>query len=63
MTDLLEQRHSIQRRQPDAPRRSLHAKIDVNLMAAIDAVVPRHQRSKFVESVLRREIQDLQQQS
>lgn len=62
MSDLLEQRHQIQRKRPDE-RRALYAVIDANLLTKIDEVVPRSQRSKFVESVLRREIQDLQQAS
>ena len=62
MGDLLEQRHQIQRKQPDE-RRALYALIDAKLLTKIDEVVPRSQRSKFVESVLRREIQDLQQAS
>ena len=62
MSDLLEQRHQIQRKQPDE-RRTLYAVIDAKLLNKIDEVVSRHQRSKFVESVLRREIQDLQQAS
>ena len=59
MSDLLEKRHQIQRKQPDE-RRALYAVIDAKLMTRIDEVVPRHQRSKFVESVLRREIGELQ---
>jgi len=62
MSDLLERRHQIQRKQPDK-RRTLYAVIDAKLLTKIDEIVPRSQRSKFVESVLRREIQDLQQQS
>ena len=62
MSDLLEQRHQIQRKQPDE-RRALYAVIDAQVLSQIDSLVPRHQRSKFVESVLRREIQDLQQAS
>ena len=59
MSDLLEQRHQIQRKRPDE-RRALYAVIDAQLLTKIDEVVPRHQRSKFVESVLRREIGELQ---
>ena len=59
MSDLLEQRHQIQRKQPDE-RRASYAVIDARLMTKIDEVVPRHQRSKFVESILRREIGELQ---
>tara|TARA_B100000519_G_C14055611_1_gene349597 strand:+ start:520 stop:705 length:186 start_codon:yes stop_codon:yes gene_type:complete len=59
MSDLLEKRHQIQRKQPDE-RRALYAVIDAQLLTKIDEVVPRHQRSKFVESVLRREIGELQ---
>ena len=59
MSDLLEQRHQIQRKPPDE-RRALYAVIDAQLLTKIDEVVPRHQRSKFVESVLRREIGELQ---
>ena len=59
MSDLLEQRHQIQRKQPDE-RRALYAVIDAQLLTKIDEVVPRHQRSKFVKSVLRREIGELQ---
>ena len=59
MSDLLEKRHQIQRKQPDE-RRALYAVIDAKLMTRIDEVVPRQQRSKFVESVLRREIGELQ---
>ena len=59
MSDLLEKRHQIQRKQPDE-RRALYAVIDAQLLTKIDKVVPRHQRSKFVESVLRREIGELQ---
>ena len=59
MSDLLEKRHQIQRKQPDE-RRALYAVIDAQLLTKIDEVVPGHQRSKFVESVLRREIGELQ---
>ena len=59
MSDLLEKRHQIQRKQPDE-RRALYAVIDAKLLTRIDEVVPRQQRSKFVESVLRREIGELQ---
>ena len=59
MSDLLEKRHQIQRKQPDE-RRALYAVIDAQLLTKIDEVVLRHQRSKFVESVLRREIGELQ---
>ena len=59
MSDLLEKRHQIQRKQPD-DRRALYAVIDAQLLTKIDEVVPRHQRSKFVESVLGREIGELQ---
>jgi len=59
MSDLLEKRHQIQRKQPDE-RRALYAVIDAKLLTRIDEVVPRQQRSKFVESVLRREIGEFQ---
>jgi hypothetical protein len=59
MKDQLEQRHHIQRKQPDK-RRALHAVIDAEIIREIDSIVPRHQRSRFVESVLRRELEILQ---
>ena len=59
MSDLLEQRHGIKRKSTDE-RRTLFAKIDAKLLEQIDEIVPRHQRTKFVESVLRREMDRLE---
>lgn len=59
MSDLLEQRHSIKRKDKDE-RRALFAKIDAKLLEQIDEIVPRHQRTKFIESVLRREMDRLE---
>lgn len=57
--DLLQQRHEIRRKQT-SPRRHLHALVDARLLEQVDELVPRHQRSRFVESVLRRELKELQ---
>ena len=59
MSDLLQQRHQIERRQPDK-RRALYAVIDAEVIRDIDSLIPRSQRSKFLESVLRRELKELQ---
>jgi hypothetical protein len=59
MSDLLRQRHQIERRQPDK-RRALYALIDAEVIRDIDSLIPRSQRSKFLESVLRRELKELQ---
>ena len=59
MSDLLEQRHGIKRKGTEE-RRALYAMIDAKLLERIDEIVPRHQRTKFVESVLRREMDRLE---
>ena len=59
MSDLLERRHGIKRK-GTGERRALFAKIDAKLLEQIDEIVPRNQRAKFVESVLRRELDQLE---
>ncbi len=62
MTDLLEKRHGIKRKETDK-RRALYAVVDAKLLEQIDEIVPRHKRSQFIENVLRREMDELESKS
>ena len=37
----------------------LHTKIDRNLLAEVNQVIPQRKRSQFLESLIRRELQEI----